>query len=84
MTASKRIIITGAAGLVGQSFVAKLKGRKGLEGINIDKHLAQPGGWEHAFDRGGTLILKRARTGELTEQPLIDTNISVKYACIFT
>lgn len=91
----KRIIITGAAGLVGQNLVTRLKKRPDLEIIGIDKHpanvrilrqlhpeievieadLAQPGGWEHAFDAGGTLILNHAQIGALTEQPFIDNNI---------
>ncbi|MFT8417528.1 MAG: NAD(P)-dependent oxidoreductase [Acetobacter sp.] len=96
MTSSKRIIITGAAGLVGQNLITRLKDRKGLEIVGIDKHpanvqtlrrlnpeievieadLAQPGGWEHAFEGGGTLILNHAQIGALTEQPFIDNNIT--------
>lgn len=96
MTTSKRIIITGAAGLVGQNLITRLKGRKELEIIGIDKHpanvetlrrlnpevqvieadLARPGGWEHAFDGGGTLVLNHAQIGALTEQPFIDNNIT--------
>ncbi|MBO1324028.1 NAD(P)-dependent oxidoreductase [Acetobacter sp. TBRC 12305] len=92
----KRIIITGAAGLVGQNLVTRLKKRPDLEIVGIDKHpanvrilrqlhpeievieadLAKPGGWEHAFDAGGTLILNHAQIGALTEQPFIDNNIT--------
>lgn len=35
-----RIIITGAAGLIGQNLVTRLKGREGLEIVGIDKHPA--------------------------------------------
>ena len=35
-----RIIITGAAGLVGQNLVTRLKSRAGLEIVGIDKHRA--------------------------------------------
>ncbi|MDP9562442.1 MULTISPECIES: NAD-dependent epimerase/dehydratase family protein [Agrobacterium] len=34
----KKILITGAAGLVGQNIIARLKGVDGLEIIGIDKH----------------------------------------------
>jgi uncharacterized protein YbjT (DUF2867 family) len=77
-----RLIITGAAGLVGQNLIARLAGRPGMQITGIDKHhantatlarlhpgiqvieadLAEPGGWESAFD-GGTLILAHAQIG---------------------
>jgi nucleoside-diphosphate-sugar epimerase len=34
----RRIVVTGAAGLVGQNLVARLKGRAGIDLIGIDKH----------------------------------------------
>lgn len=91
-----RVIITGAAGLIGQNLVTRLKNRPGLEIVGIDKHpanvrtfralnpqvemieadLARPGTWEHAFDKGGTLILNHAQIGALEEQPFIDNNIT--------
>jgi nucleoside-diphosphate-sugar epimerase len=78
-----RIIITGAAGLVGQNLIARLAGTPDVTIIGIDKHkantatlarlhpgiavieadLARPGGWEHAFEGGGTLILAHAQIG---------------------
>jgi nucleoside-diphosphate-sugar epimerase len=80
---AERIIITGAAGLVGQNLIARLAGTAGLAIIGIDKHpentatlarlhpaitvieadLARPGGWEHAFEGGGVLILAHAQIG---------------------
>lgn len=36
----RKIVVTGAAGLVGQNLVARLKGRADLELIGIDKHAA--------------------------------------------
>ena len=36
----RKIVITGAAGLVGQNFVARLKSRPDLELVGIDKHEA--------------------------------------------
>ena len=39
MTARK-IVVTGAAGLVGQNLVARLKGRRDIELVGIDKHAA--------------------------------------------
>ena len=36
----KRVLITGAAGLIGQNLVSRLKGRDDLELICIDKHAA--------------------------------------------
>jgi nucleoside-diphosphate-sugar epimerase len=78
-----RIIITGAAGLIGQNLIARLAGAAGVAIVGIDKHkantatlarlhpgitvieadLARPGGWEHAFEGGGTLILAHAQIG---------------------
>lgn len=43
MTSSSRIIITGAAGLVGQNLITRLKGRPGVEITAIDKHTANVG-----------------------------------------
>lgn len=40
MSAANRIIITGAAGLIGQNLVTRLKGREGLKIVGIDKHPA--------------------------------------------
>lgn len=96
MNTSQRIIITGAAGLIGQNLITRLKNRKGLEIVGIDKHpanvqilrqlnpeievieadLARPGGWEHVFEKGGTLILNHAQIGALTELPFIENNIT--------
>jgi nucleoside-diphosphate-sugar epimerase len=36
----RKIVITGAAGLVGQNLVARLKGRRDLHLVGIDKHAA--------------------------------------------
>jgi nucleoside-diphosphate-sugar epimerase len=36
----RKIVITGAAGLVGQNLVARLKSRNDLELVGIDKHEA--------------------------------------------
>jgi nucleoside-diphosphate-sugar epimerase len=36
----RKIVITGAAGLVGQNLVARLKSRPDLELVGIDKHPA--------------------------------------------
>ena len=96
MNTSQRIIITGAAGLIGQNLITRLKNRKGLKIVGIDKHpanvqilrqlnpeievieadLARPGGWEHVFEKGGTLILNHAQIGALTELPFIENNIT--------
>jgi nucleoside-diphosphate-sugar epimerase len=38
MTESRRIILTGAAGLVGQNLITRLKGREGVEIVGLDKH----------------------------------------------
>lgn len=96
MEHSKRLIITGAAGLIGQNLITRLKERGGYEIVGIDKHaanvatlrqlhpdieiietdLARPGGWEHAFTPGSTLILNHAQIGALDEQPFIDNNIT--------
>lgn len=40
MTETKRLIITGAAGLIGQNLVARLKERGGFEIVGLDKHHA--------------------------------------------
>jgi nucleoside-diphosphate-sugar epimerase len=40
VTAKDRIIITGAAGLVGQNLIVRLKQRAGVEIVGIDKHRA--------------------------------------------
>jgi uncharacterized protein YbjT (DUF2867 family) len=40
MSLPSRIIITGAAGLIGQNLIARLVGRPGVEIIGIDKHPA--------------------------------------------
>ena len=37
----RKIVITGAAGLVGQNLVARLKSRPDLELVGIDKHAGQ-------------------------------------------
>ncbi len=91
-----RIIITGAAGLIGQNLITRLKQRPGLEIVGIDKHKANvavlrrlhpeievieadlktPGGWERAFDKGGTLVQLHAQIGALEEQPFIDNNVT--------
>jgi nucleoside-diphosphate-sugar epimerase len=83
MPLPSRIIITGAAGLVGQNLIARLASAQGTAIVGIDKHkantatlarlhqgiqvieadLARPGGWEHAFEGGGTLILAHAQIG---------------------
>jgi uncharacterized protein YbjT (DUF2867 family) len=83
MPSDPRIIITGAAGLIGQNLIARLQRRGYTNVAGIDKHrantatlarlhpwvevieadLAQPGGWEHAFAGGGTLILAHAQIG---------------------
>jgi nucleoside-diphosphate-sugar epimerase len=91
-----RIIITGAAGLVGQNLIARLAGTQGVAIVGIDKHkantatlarlhpgitvieanLARPGGWEHAFDGGGTLILAHAQIGGADPAPFHANNIT--------
>ncbi|MEQ1940427.1 NAD(P)-dependent oxidoreductase [Mesorhizobium sp. CN5-321] len=96
MTEPQRIIVTGAAGLVGQNLITRLKNRPGIEIVAIDKSgpniailrrlnpeievvqadLARSGGWEHAFDKGGVLVLNHAQIGALTEQPFIDNNVT--------
>lgn len=40
MIEAKRLIVTGAAGLIGQNLVARLKERGGYEIIGLDKHAA--------------------------------------------
>lgn len=40
MTEAKRLIVTGAAGLIGQNLVARLKDRGDFEIIGLDKHAA--------------------------------------------
>ena len=95
MPLPSRIVITGAAGLIGQNLIARLRARGQSHIIGIDKHpentatlarlhpaieviradLSEPGGWEHAFRGGGTLILAHAQIGGEDPLPFNANNI---------
>jgi nucleoside-diphosphate-sugar epimerase len=67
MTASNRIIITGAAGLVGQNLIVRLKQRAGVRIVGIDKHRANVATLRRLHPEVAVIEADLARSGDWEE-----------------